>query len=198
MALTNTTIIWLHGLGASGDDFKPIAEELNLPGVRTVFPDAPIRPITINNGMRMRAWYDIAYNDLQLVEDETGIRASSQAIIDLIEQEQGQVFLAGFSQGGAIALYTALTYSKPLAGVIALSTYLPLKTKLMPANTSLPIFMAHGTEDTVIPLKAASASKECLKEWGYSVEWRTYPMPHSVCPQEIQDIRQWFLNRGVL
>jgi len=188
-------IIWLHGLGADGHDFEPIVPELALKKpVRFVFPHAPIRPVTINQGMRMRAWYDI----LQLgggPEDEQGLRAS-QKLSEALVRAQGlpanRIVLAGFSQGGAIALLTALRYPERLAGVMALSTYLPLAPTLAAersaANRDLPIFMAHGRYDDLIPLQRAQASREALEKLGYGVEWHDYPMPHSVCAPELADI----------
>jgi len=188
-------IIWLHGLGADGHDFEPIVPELALKKpVRFVFPHAPIRPVTINQGMRMRAWYDI----LQLgggPEDEQGLRAS-QKLSEALVRAQGlpanRIVLAGFSQGGAIALLTALRYPERLAGVMALSTYLPLAPTLAAersaANRDLPIFMAHGRYDDLIPLQRAQASREALEKLGYVVEWHDYPMPHSVCAPELADI----------
>ena len=194
-------IIWLHGLGADGHDFEPIVPELELARpVRFVFPHAPIRPVTINQGMRMRAWYDI----LQLgggPEDEAGLRASQQLTEELIRSQglpANRIVLAGFSQGGAIALLTALRYPERLAGVMALSTYLPLAPKLAAerseANSDVPIFMAHGSDDDLIPMDRAQASHDALKALGYPVEWRDYPMPHSVCAPEIADISA-FLSR---
>ena len=197
-------ILWLHGLGADGHDFEPIVPEIELAKpVRYVFPHAPVRPVTINSGMRMRAWYDI----FQLgggPEDEPGIRASQGLVEGLIaaEKKKGiqarRIVLAGFSQGGAIALQTALRHPEPLAGVLALSTYLPIASKLeaerADANRSVPIFMAHGLHDDIIPLRKAELSKEVLAKNGYAVEWKTYPMPHSVCAEEIGDIAR-FLAR---
>jgi phospholipase/carboxylesterase len=185
-------VIWLHGLGADGHDFEPIVPELGLAApMRFVFPHAPERAVTINNGMRMRAWYDI-FQFGGGPEDEAGIRASQKLLEDLIKNEKHPVFLAGFSQGGAIVLQTGLRYPKKLAGVIALSTYLPLSSKLTQErsveNQKLPIFMAHGTQDPVIPMQKAKLSREVLEQLGYKVEWHEYPMPHSVCPQEIADI----------
>jgi phospholipase/carboxylesterase len=194
-------IIWLHGLGADGHDFEPIVPELELPKpVRFVFPHAPMRPVTINQGMRMRAWYDI----LQLgggPEDDAGLRASQKLTEELI-REQGmpanRIVLAGFSQGGAITLLTGLRYPERLAGLLALSTYLPLAGSLAAerseANRDLPIFMAHGRHDDLIPLDRAQASRAALEKLGYKVEWRDYPMPHSVCAPEIADISA-FLSR---
>jgi phospholipase/carboxylesterase len=194
-------VIWLHGLGADGHDFEPIVPELELAKpVRFVFPHAPIRPVTINQGMRMRAWYDI----LQFgggPEDGAGIRASQGLVEDLIAEQQlppERIVLAGFSQGGAIVLHTALRHPRRLAGVLALSTYLPLagavEAERNAANGDLPIFMAHGEYDDIIPLQRAEQSRQALARLGYPVEWRTYAMPHSVCPQEIEDISA-FLGR---
>ena len=188
-------IIWLHGLGADGHDFEPIVPELRLKKpVRFVFPHAPIRPVTINQGMRMRAWYDI----LQLgggPEDEAGLRASQKITEELIRAQglpASKVVLAGFSQGGAIVLQTALRYPERLAGVLALSTYLPLARTLeaerSEANRDVPIFMAHGQYDDLIPLERARQSREYLEKLGYKIEWHDYPMPHSVCAPEIADI----------
>jgi len=200
------SIIWLHGLGADGHDFEPIVPELKLAQpVRFVFPHAPVRPVTINQGMRMRAWYDI----LQFgggPEDEAGIRASQRLAEELISKEKksgmpaAKIVMAGFSQGGAIALQTALRYPERLAGVLALSTYLPLAASLQsetsPVNQDTPIFMAHGHYDDIIPLRRAEESRELLEAAGYHVEWHEYPMPHSVCAGEIADIAA-FLARIV-
>ncbi len=200
----DAAVIWLHGLGADGHDFEPIVPELGLPRpVRFVFPHAPVRPVTLNSGMRMRAWYDI----FQLGggrEDEAGIRASERLLQGLIakELERGitpaRIVLAGFSQGGAIALQTALRYPERLAGLLALSTYLPLASRLESergkANQDLPIFMAHGRFDDIIPIDRAQASRKRLEALGYAVEWHEYPMPHSVCPPEIAHIAA-FLTR---
>jgi phospholipase/carboxylesterase len=199
-------VIWLHGLGADGHDFEPIVPELRLPpsaGIRFVFPHAPVRPVTLNNGMRMRAWYDI----FQLgggPEDEAGIRASQALVEGMISEEKkkgiqpGRIVLAGFSQGGAIALQTALRHPQRLAGVLALSTYLPIAAKLeaerADANRSVPIFMAHGLHDDIIPLPKAELSKDVLAKNGYAVEWKTYPMPHSVCAEEIGDIARFLVR----
>jgi phospholipase/carboxylesterase len=188
-----TAVIWLHGLGADGRDFEPIVPELRLAKpVRFVFPHAPMRPVTINNGMRMRAWYDI-FQFGGGAEDEAGIRASQALLEQMIESEKGKkIILAGFSQGGAIVLQTALRHPGRLAGVMALSTYLPLPGTLekeaSPANKDLPIFMAHGRFDDIIPLERAQRSRELLEKLGYRVTWKEYPMPHSVCAEEIGDI----------
>jgi phospholipase/carboxylesterase len=191
-------VIWLHGLGADGHDFEPIVPELELPvPVRFVFPHAPIRPVTINQGMRMRAWYDI-FQFGGGPEDEAGIRASQKIVEQWIEKQNlpaNRIVLAGFSQGGAIVLQTALRHPEPLAGVLALSTYLPLNSSLpkemSPANKGTPIFMAHGQFDDIIPIDRARRSREVLESLGYSVTWREYPMPHAVCAPEIADISEF-------
>jgi phospholipase/carboxylesterase len=196
-----TAVIWLHGLGADGHDFEPIVPELELAQpVRFVFPHAPVRPVTINQGMRMRAWYDI-FQFGGGPEDEAGIRGSQGLLEDLIRQQRlpaDRIVLAGFSQGGAIVLQTALRHPQRLAGVLALSTYLPLaptvEAERSPASAGLPILMAHGQYDDIIPLHRAEQSRQVLEGLGYPVEWRAYPMPHSVCPQEIADISA-FLGR---
>ena len=200
-------VIWMHGLGADGNDFVPIVRELDLRDVgpvRFVFPHAPMRPVTINNGYVMRAWYDVTYGDLEgrsRSPDEAGVRASEKAIARLVEREikrgiaASRIVLAGFSQGGAIALQTGLRYAERLAGVMALSTYLPLAESLpqeaAAANLRTPLFMAHGTEDPVVPYAMGSASRDLLRGMGYEVEWHEYPMPHSVCLEEIRDISNW-------
>ena len=193
------SVIWLHGLGADGHDFEPVVPALKLvKPVRFVFPHAPVRPVTINGGMRMRAWYDI-FQFGGGPEDEKGIRESQKLLEDLIEKETRPVFLAGFSQGGAIVLQTALRYPKKLAGVLALSTYLPLSQKLSlertKENQDVPIFMAHGLYDEIIPMQRAKASRALLEQQGYKVEWREYPMPHSVCPEEIDHISSFLSSR---
>lgn len=201
------SVIWMHGLGADGNDFVPIVNELELDGtppIRFVFPHAPMRPVTINNGYVMRAWYDVSLGDLEGQSrraDEQGVRESQAHITALIEREARRgvaaenTVLAGFSQGGAIALQTGLRHPRKLAGVMALSTYLPLAESLSqeatPANKPTPIFMAHGTYDPVVPLMMGAGSMTVLTGLGYAVEWRQYPMPHSVCPEEIQDIGAW-------
>jgi len=203
----SASVIWMHGLGADGNDFVPIVNELELdgtPAIRFVFPHAPMRPVTINNGFVMRAWYDVSYGDLEgqsRRSDEQGVRESQAHITALIEREARRgvgaehIVLAGFSQGGAIALQTGLRYPRKLAGVLALSTYLPLAESLTqeatPANRTTPIFMAHGTYDPVVPLMMGAGSMTLLSGLGYAVEWRQYPMPHSVCPEEIRDIGAW-------
>ena len=205
-ARPDAAVLWLHGLGADGHDFEPVVPELRLPprlAVRFVFPHAPVRPVTINAGMRMRAWYDI----LQLgggPEDEAGIRASRRLLQGLIEREKARgiaahrIVLAGFSQGGAIALHTGLRCAEPLAGILALSTYLPLASSLAAersdANRQVPLFQAHGTFDDLIPIERAARTRDELQALGYSVQWHEYPMPHSVCAEEIADIAQWLGN----
>ena len=197
----DAAVIWLHGLGADGHDFEPIVPELELARpVRFVFPHAPIRPVTINQGMRMRAWYDI-FQFGGGPEDEPGLRASQKLTEQLIAAQglpASRIVLAGFSQGGAIVLLTALRHAERLAGVMALSTYLPLAGTLAAeraeANRETPIFMAHGRYDDLIPMQRAQASREYLQKLGYAVEWHDYPMPHSVCAPEIADISS-FLAR---
>ena len=203
----SASVIWLHGLGADGYDFVPVVRELQAlgaPAARYVFPHAATMPVTINGGAVMRAWYDIVGADLVRREDEKGIRASQSQVETLIarERERGlassRIVLAGFSQGGAIALQTGLRQSTPLAGIIALSCYLPLADSFAKertaASASVPIFMAHGTSDPIVPLARGAASRDALKAAGYAVEWHQYPMPHSVSEQEIRDIAT-FLKR---
>jgi phospholipase/carboxylesterase len=197
-------VIWMHGLGADGHDFAPIVPELGLSraaAVRFIFPHAPMQPVTINNGYVMRAWYDILEPDLVRREDEKGLRASQALIENLIARETSRgikaanLVLAGFSQGGAIAFQTGLRHPERLAGIMALSTYLPIANTVAAersaANQDVPIFMAHGTQDPVIVLSRATSSRDRLVELGYSVEWHQYTMPHSVCPEEIRDIGEW-------
>jgi len=186
-------VIWLHGLGADGHDFEPVVPELRLKkAVRFVFPNAPVRPVTINQGMRMRAWYDI-FQFGGGREDDKGIRESQALLEKLIAEQQGmKIVLAGFSQGGAIVLQTATRHAGTLAGVMALSTYLPLASTLLAERSSAslktPIFMAHGSFDDIIPLQRAQQSKEFLEKSGYGIEWHEYPMPHSVCAEELAHI----------
>ena len=195
------SVIWLHGLGADGHDFAPIVPELRLPAslaVRFVFPHATIQPVTINGGMAMRSWYDILTPNLVKREDEAGIRVSEQAIQALIARENARgvptsrIVLAGFSQGCAMTLHTGIRFKEKLAGLMGLSGYLPLidmaAQERQAANATTPIFLAHGTHDPVVTLERAEASRVKLVELGYSVQWHTYPMPHSVCAQEIDDI----------
>jgi len=196
------SIIWLHGLGADGQDFVPIADELELPvAVRYIFPHAPMRPVTINGGFVMRAWYDIAGPSMDAQQDAAGIRASHSLVEELIAREVAQgiaprnIFLAGFSQGGAIALHTALRQAVPLGGVLALSTYLPLAEiaarELLEQSKATPIFMAHGRNDPVVPYALGVFSRDALQEFGYAVEWHEYAMQHSVCEEELRDIANW-------
>jgi phospholipase/carboxylesterase len=197
-------IIWMHGLGADGHDFEPIVPELVRPGdrpLRFVFPHAPVRPVTINGGYAMRAWYDIIGIDRHSAQDESGIRASDAAIRALIrrENERGipshRIVLAGFSQGGAMALFTGTRYPEPLGGILALSCYMLLEPQFdadrSPANQNTPIFLAHGTQDSVVHPVLGEECRKRLERAGYAVEWHAYPMPHSVCPQEIEDIATW-------
>ncbi len=202
-----TSIIWMHGLGADGNDFVPIVPELELPQapIRFVFPHAPMQPVTINGGMVMRAWYDISDTGIRR-EDERGVRASQALVEALIERERergtrpDRLVLAGFSQGGAIALQTGLRQPLRLAGIMALSTYVPIAGKLAgeasAANRDTPIFMAHGTQDPIIPLPLAAQSRDLLQSLGHAVEWHQYGMPHSVCAEEVRDISAWLA--GVL
>ncbi|MGB7543508.1 MAG: dienelactone hydrolase family protein [Burkholderiales bacterium] len=197
-----TSIIWMHGLGADGNDFVPLVPELDLPEapIRFVFPHAPMQPVTINGGMVMRAWYDISDASIRR-EDERGVRTSQALVEALIEREKergtkpGRLVLAGFSQGGAIALQTGLRQPQRLAGIMALSTYVPIAGKLAAeanaANRDTPIFMAHGTQDPIIPLPFAAQSRDLLQSLGHVVEWHQYGMPHSVCAEEVRDIGAW-------
>jgi len=195
------SVIWLHGLGADGHDFAPIVPELNIPNTRFIFPHAPHQPITMNNDYEMRAWYDLYGLTLQTKQDEAGMRAMQQEIESLIEAEQAQgisadkIVLAGFSQGGAMAFFTGLRYPKRLAGILALSTYVSLKEKLADeahqANKDTPIFMAHGSFDSIITLDTCLVSRRLLEDLDYRIEWHEYPMPHSVCSEEIEDIARF-------
>ena len=201
------TVIWMHGLGADGNDFAPMVPELRLgsaPAIRFVFPHAPMIPVTINNGYVMRAWYDISYGDLEgksRQADEKGVRASQAEIEKLIAREvargirANKIVIAGFSQGGAIALHTGLRHAAPLAGIMALSTYLPaphtLPAEAAAANRDIALFYAHGSDDQVIPIAMAETSRQSLSAAGYAVEWHEYPMQHSVCLEEIRDISAW-------
>ncbi|MBK9608949.1 MAG: dienelactone hydrolase family protein [Betaproteobacteria bacterium] len=200
----DAAVIWMHGLGADGNDFVPIVGELELPedlGIRFIFPHAPMRPVTINGGMVMRAWYDIVGSDLTNRGDEAGIRDSQRRIEQLIAREKARgiaasrLVLAGFSQGGVIALQAGLRHPERLAGIMALSTYLALPQALASeahrANSDVPIFMAHGTADPMIRLDWADASRRALQAQGYAIEWHTYPMQHSVCIEEVGDLDAW-------
>ncbi len=202
------TIIWMHGLGADCWDFVSIVKELGLPEdlpLRFIFPQAPSRPITINNGQVMPGWYDISMAELQRKPDEAGVRQSQALIEQLItrENERGiasdKIILAGFSQGGAIALQTGLRYRDALGGIMALSTYLTLEDSFAAeatiANANIPILMAHGTQDPLIPLSLAISSRTKMEARDYKIEWREYPMPHSVCMEEVEDIGVWIQAR---
>jgi phospholipase/carboxylesterase len=203
-------VIWLHGLGADGGDFAPIVPELvrpQWPVIRFVFPHAPVQPVTINGGMRMRAWYDILGMEIGQRQDERGVRQSAVLVDQLIAREAARgisserVFLAGFSQGGAIALAAGVRHPDRLAGIIALSTYLPIAERTAAeasaANRGVPIFMGHGNLDPVVGHALGQMSAELLRNLGYPVDWHTYPMPHSVCAQEIADISTWLGARLV-
>jgi phospholipase/carboxylesterase len=203
-ATATASVIWLHGLGADGHDFVPIVPELQLPpalAVRFVFPHAPMRPVTINNGMRMRAWYDIKVLSAGGPEDEAGIRDSATILARYIDKERGagiaanRIVIAGFSQGGAIALHAALRHPERLAGVMGLSTYLPLRAtfaaEAAAVNRDLPILMCHGRFDPMLPMQLGVASRDLLRGLGHAVEWKEYPMQHQVCPEEIRDIAAW-------
>jgi phospholipase/carboxylesterase len=206
-AKPNAAVIWLHGLGADGHDFEPIVPEIVRRGERAwrfVFPNAPVRPVTINGGMPMRAWYDLKGLDRKSGEDGGGFRATDALIRQLIarEGERGiparRVVLAGFSQGAAVSLYTAPRFEEGLAGVMALSGYLPGETTLhaerSPSNNTTPIFMAHGRADNVLPMTLGVQSRAFLIAQGYSVEWHDYPMAHAVCAEEVADIREFLLR----
>lgn len=201
-------VIWLHGLGADGHDFEPIVPELvrrNWPALRFVFPHAPVRPITVNGGMRMRGWYDIGGVDIAQKQDEVGVRASIAAVNQLIarEGERGigpeRIILAGFSQGGAIALAAGLRQREPLLGLVGLSTYLPLHDRLPAelerASLRSPIFMGHGSYDAVVPEALGVMSRDWMLALGCQIEWRVYPMPHSVSGEEIADLSRWIEAR---
>ena len=201
-------VIWLHGLGADGHDFEPIVPELvdrAWPALRFVFPHAPVRPVTVNGGMPMRAWYDIAGMEIAQKQDEAGIRASIAQLDELIAREQARgvpsenILLAGFSQGGAIVLAGGLRHAQKLGGIVALSTYLPLAEKTQAeasaANRTIPIFQAHGSSDPIVPQALGAMSREHLQALGYAVEWHSYPMAHQVCAQEIADLRHWLGTR---
>ncbi len=202
------TVIWMHGLGADCWDFVPIVKELDLPEslpLRFIFPQAPMRPITINNGHVMPGWYDISMQDIERKPDEAGVRASQVAIDELIAREltrgiaSDKIILAGFSQGGAIALQTGLRSKHELGGIMALSTYLTLGDSLAKEktliNANIPILMAHGTQDPIVPLTLAKSSRDALTQQHYQVEWREYPMQHSVCGDEVEAISIWLAKR---
>jgi phospholipase/carboxylesterase len=198
------TVLWLHGLGADGHDFEPIVPELlrpDWPAIRFVFPHAPVRPVTINGGMRMRAWYDIVDMDLAHRADEAGVNESVAQVEALIDREAARgvpperLLLAGFSQGGAITLAAGLRRRAPLAGLIALSTYMPMSARaasdLVPGAERQPLFMAHGMHDPVVPYVAGEQSAALLQRLGFRVDWRRYPMAHQVCAEQLRDLSDW-------
>jgi phospholipase/carboxylesterase len=205
------SVIWLHGLGADGHDFEPIVPELGLhdrANLRFVFPHAPVRPVTINGGMPMRAWYDVLSLDRDGPQDEDGIRESSKTLVSLIERERRRgiapehVVLAGFSQGGAIAMHTAMRFPTKLAGLMVLSSWMPLEStideEVVQAESSqpreLPVLMAHGTFDPMLPLAAGRHARDLMRQAGFEVRWREYPMAHAVCAEEVAEIRNWLLG----
>ena len=202
------SIIWLHGLGADGHDFAPIVPELVRPGwpaLRFVFPHAPVRPVTINNGVPMRAWYDIVSMDFRSRADAAGVADSVAQVEALIAREQARgipanrIVLAGFSQGGAIILSAGLARREPVAGLVALSAYLPqtdeLAARIADGATAQPVFMAHGSADPVIPLQVAEHSRQLLQQHGFTVQWHSYPMAHQVCAEEIHALGDWLQQR---
>jgi phospholipase/carboxylesterase len=204
----SAAVIWLHGLGADGYDFAPVVQELPLPSglpIRFVFPHAPQRRVTVNGGFRMRAWYDVRSQDLRQAEDEEGIRASAAQIAALLDAERARgipaarMVLAGFSQGGAMTLFTGLRYPEPLAGLLPLSCYLPLPATLAAeasaAAQAVPILMIHGSGDPIIPLRQGQDSAELLRARGHPITFSEYAMPHSVCMEEIGEIGGWLAER---
>ena len=210
-AQVDGTVIWLHGLGADGYDFEPIVPELNLAAhadIRFVFPHAPVRPVTINGGVPMRAWYDVISLDKSGPQDEAGIRDSAASLLQLIERERergvdaSRIVLAGFSQGGAIAMHTAMRVPQRLAGLMALSTWMPLASTIgeeVVDNSEsqpreLPVLMVHGTFDPLLPLAAGQHAREIMQDAGFKVQWHEYPMAHAVCAEEISEIRKWLVN----
>jgi phospholipase/carboxylesterase len=207
-AQPSAVVIWLHGLGADGHDFEPIVPQLQLPDdlpVRFVFPHAPMQPVTINSGMVMRAWFDVLGMEPEHRIDAGSFAESVESVEALVEKEIAagippeRIVLAGFSQGGAVALHTGLRFEKRIAGILALSCYLPtidtLRSERSGANRDIPIMMAHGTADPVISMSRAVATREGLSVLGYRIRWDTYPMQHAVCAEEIDDIRSWLLER---
>lgn len=203
---TDAAVIWLHGLGADGHDFEPLVPELGLPrehGIRFVFPHAPGRAVTINGGIVMPAWYDIRALDLSEEQDAAGVRSSAAELAKLIDREQtrgivaSRIVVAGFSQGGAVALHAALRYGERLAGVLALSTYLPLDdtvpAEASAANADLPVFMGHGLYDPIVPIAYGERSSRLLAAWGHPVQWHRYAVEHGVDRDEIRDIGAWLL-----
>ncbi len=203
-----SAVIWLHGLGADGHDFEPLVQQWQLAdelGARFVLPHAPVRPVTLNGGMRMRAWYDIYDLDFDSDEDAEGVEQARQLLLGLIERERQRgissenILLAGFSQGGAVALHTALRWNKPLAGVLVLSAYLPLRQSLAGEKRadpgSLVVRMDHGEQDPVVPYRAALASRELLLEEDFDVEFNSYVMEHGLCPPQVESLRDWLVQR---
>ena len=205
------TVIWLHGLGADGHDFEPIVSELDLgehADIRFVFPHAPVRPITINGGMSMRAWYDVMSLDRSGPQDETGIRESTASLLQLIEREKergvdaDRIVIAGFSQGGAIAMHTAMRFPDPLAGLMALSTWMPLESTIDDEVVNnpesqpreLPVLMVHGSFDPVLPIAAGQHARDIMQQADFTVQWHEFPMAHAVCADEITEIRNWLVN----
>jgi phospholipase/carboxylesterase len=197
-------VLWLHGLGADGHDFEPVVPQLVNPGerpLRFIFPHAPVRPVTINGNMPMRAWYDILSFERRAAQDETGVRSTDAAIGELIRRENARgiptsrIVLGGFSQGGAISLFSGPRYPERLAGIMGLSCYLLLEsllpTERTPVNRTTPVFLGHGVQDPVVELRRGEEARQLFEASGYPVEWHTYPMPHSVCPQELDDIAAW-------
>jgi phospholipase/carboxylesterase len=202
--MADAAVIWLHGLGADGNDFAPIVAELKLPAelnVRFIFPHAPIRPITINQGYRMRGWFDVTSFDIAGRDDEAGIIESADTLMKLCDElitggvQAQRIIVAGFSQGGAIALYAGLRYAETLGGIMALSAYLPMQQRLHDeasvANRNTPVFMAHGLHDEVVALQFGLQTRILLQQHGYRLQWHDYPMGHSVCMEEINDISAW-------
>lgn len=198
-------IIWLHGLGATADDFIPLIPQLNMPedlSIRYIFPQAPTQPVTLNNGMRMPSWFDILGLGLKSEQDESGIRAAEELLTPLIEEQindgiaSERIILVGFSQGGALALHTGLRFQQKLAGIMALSSYLPiadfLEEEKSAINYGLPIFVAHGTKDAVLPVEAAEITCRYLRDLDYPVEEKIYPIGHELCFEEVKDISHWF------
>ena len=206
-APADAAVVWMHGLGADAHDFEALVPELRLEPevpVRFVFPNAPVRPVTINGGQRMRAWFDVSGFDRRAPQDERGIRESHAAVAALVARERdrgiaaARILVAGFSQGGALALFSGLRFPERLGGVVALSTFLPLAETLPaeahPANAGLPVFMAHGRFDPIVPLALGEASRDALSGQGFAVEWHSYPMPHSVSAEEVAHLRRFLLS----
>ena len=203
-AQATASVIWLHGLGASGHDFEPIVPELQLPAdlaVRFIFPHAPQIPVTVNGGMVMPAWYDILAMDIDRKVDEAGVLASADAVDALIEREiargipSERIIIAGFSQGGAVAYQAALRHPKPLAGLLTLSTYMAMPVTPSNANASLPVMICHGSMDPMVPEQLGQRAAATLTELGYTPQYKSYPMEHMVCLEQIRDIGQWLTER---